>query len=79
MLDEQIKNANSKIEALKLRNLEAETMYSSGYISKVECSLQKLELQEAELAYTSLRLSKIIYYLQFYNKKNYKLFKIYHQ
>ncbi|MGI0516495.1 hypothetical protein E4N81_00335 [Treponema denticola] len=32
MLDEQIKNANSKIEALKLRNLEAETMYSSGYI-----------------------------------------------
>lgn len=69
MLDEQIKNANSKIEALKLRNLEAESMYSSGYISEVDCSLQKLELQEAELAYTSLRLSKIIYYLQFYNKK----------
>ncbi|MGI5066601.1 TolC family protein [Treponema putidum] len=69
MLDEQIKNANSKSGALKLRNLEAETMYSSGYISEVECSLQKLELQEAELAYTSLRLSKIIYYLQFYNKK----------
>lgn len=69
MFNEQIKNANNKIEVLKLRSLEAESMYSSGHISQVDLDLQKLQLQEAELTYKRLKLSKIVYYLQFYTKK----------